>query len=255
MAWRTPKKQVCNRCGEDHAEQLKNIWNCTWNETAEKVDKITETYEKTALLSKFMEALLKLGETQNSALKIKIKQEFQTNTVLLKKLKRYQISLDPNDIIYKNNSVIHALKQTNLFDDSIINEMQISCSVSHPTIDELDKLGNQFNICFRIVKFKPCNNRWDDITQGKKCIGNPSGSLIELALIENHYILNERVDEVSSYALKNYKDVDEILKEKDDSYKLKVIKQSNGRYCIDSKQAHIKSYELMRLVIQNNIDD
>ena len=249
--WRTPKKQVCNRCGDDHAEQLKKIWNCTWNETAEKVDRFTEREEKTALLSKFMEALLKLGETQNSVSKFKIKQEFQINTVLLEKLKRYQILTDSNDMIYKNNSVIHALKQTNLFEDSIINEMQSSCSVSHPTLDEIDKIGNQFNIRFRIIKFNSCNHSWADITQGKKTIGNPSGKLIELALIDNHYILNERVEGVSSYSLKNYKEIDESLESKDDAYKLKVVKQSNGRYRIDEKQAYIKSYELVRLVVRN----
>ena len=254
--WRTPKKQVCNRCGVNHAEQLKNIWNCTWNETANKVDNLIETEKKTVLLSKFVEAILQLSETStNSIPRFKIKPEFQTNTVLLEKLKRYQISTNPNDAIFKNNSVIHALKQTNLFDDETINKMKLNCSDLNPSINNLNELGNMFNILFRIVKHKPNNNRWDDITRGTRNIGNPSGKLIELAIIGERYILNERVEGVSSYALKNYKEIDEALKDKDDAYKLKVIKQSNGRFCIDSKQAHIKSYKLIRLVIQNNTNN
>ena len=94
--------------------------------------------------------------------------------------------------------MIHALKQTNLFDDETIDKMKMVCSDLHPSIDDLNEIGNQFNIFFKIVKFKPGNNRWDDITHGKRCIGSPSGSFIELALIDDHYILNERVEGIAS---------------------------------------------------------
>ena len=253
--WRTPKKQVCNRCGDDHAEQLKKIWNCTWNETAEKVDRFTEREEKTSLLSKFVEALLKLSETPKYVNDFKIKEEFQINTVLLEKLKRYQISTDSNDMIYKNNSVIHALKQTNSFDEETLEKMKLICSDPHPYINDLNKLGNEFDICFRVVGYEENTNSWDDITHRKRCIGNPNGKLIELALIEGHFILNEIVEGISSFALKNYKEINEILEGKDDAYKLKVVKQLNGRYKTDTKQAHIKSYELIRLITQNKVEN
>ena len=250
--WRVYKTEVYVRYGSDFADEYKNSEKLTWEQTRDKLDSLEIDISYKSLMFKlFIDYFNQQLEYYNH---IKIKKEFENNQVLLDKLKRYQISSN-DDLIYENNSVIHALKQTNLFDDETIDKMKMICSDLHPSINNLNELGNQFNIFFKIVKFKPGNNRWDDITQGKRYIGNPSGKLIELSLIDEHYILNERVEGIASYALKNYKEIDEVLKEKDDAYKLKIIKQSNGRFYTDSKQSHIKSYELIRLVIQNNVNN
>ena len=265
--WRFYKDEAYRLFGKEIADQIKALENMTWKKVSEYLkssEKICEEITNEIIdeiveemINELLEDLIKDRIDKRCFIyKYKIDQEFISNTHLLNILKRYQIYANyDDDSLFENNSVIHALKQTNLFDDETLNEMKLICSDPHPSTDNLNELGKQFNILFRIVKFNPSNNTWDDITRGRRNIGDSNGKLIELALIEGHYILNETVEGISSYSLKNYKEIEEVLKDKNYAYKLTVVKQVNGRFKIDTKQAHIKSYELIRLITRNKIEN
>ena len=71
----------------------------------------------------------------------------------------------------------------------------------------MDKLGEQFDIAFKVVKLRSDTEQMQDITRGRKIIGSSidNATLIELALIDKHYILNETVNGITKYALEHYK--------------------------------------------------
>ena len=119
----------------------------------------------------------------------------------------------------------------------------------------MDKLGEQFNIAFKVVKPRDDTNQVANITPGKKIIGSSKEDavLIELALIDKHYILNEVVRDVTAYALKNYKQIKQDCPNKPEEWILKVSRRRGNTYEICSRDAHIKSYELVKLATSNRI--
>ena len=197
----------------------------------------------TYLRSTIEESTKIYSDNGGSFYKYKIDEQFLENKLLLDKLKRYQISNDLEDSIFNVNCLVHAMIMTNLFDKKIINEMKATCYNRYISRKELDKFGKEFHINFKIIKFRSDKKQWDNITNAKTIIGDKDGIEIKLAIIEKHYILNEIVEGIASYALKNYQDIENICSNKTDEFKLKVIRIKNGRYETNTKQAHINSYE------------
>ena len=74
-------------------------------------------------------------------------------------------------------------------------------------------------------------------------------------MINEHIFLNEIVEGVSSFALKNYEEIDEKCNKKADEEKLMIYCKRNERFQISKKQAHIRSYQLLYLVIDNNLKE
>ena len=161
---------------------------------------------------------------------------------LLDKLHKYQITNDLTDKIFNMNCITYALQQSGKFDQKTIDNIKVSSYARYVSHKDLDKLGEQFNIAFKVVKPRDDNGKIDNITPGKKIIGslNSDAILIQLALIDKHYILNEVVQDVTAYALKNYKQIKQDCPNKPEEWILKVYRRRGNTYEICSRDAHIK---------------
>ena len=115
---------------------------------------------------------------------------------------------------------------------------------------DLQELGEHFNIAFKVVKYDKSNKQFKDITRGKKVIGSdkPDAIKIDLALIHDHYILNEDVKGINKYALEHYEEIKKANPNKPDEWIFKVYKMRNNRYETDNSKAHIKSYEFVKMI-------
>lgn len=190
----------------------------------------------------------------------KINEKFKSNISLVKKLERYQIFEDLNNKAFNENCLVYAMRQTNLFSEAILNNMRTTCFTRYISKKQLQKFGEMYNIKFNVVKYRPEENKFQDITQGKK--GTKGSSLrgffgsvkddalkIRLALINNHYILNEDVKGVSTFYLKNYDNIELACSDMKQEEKFKITKKSNGKYIKDKSMYHeIKSYDFVKFM-------
>ena len=151
--------------------------------------------------------------------------------------------------------ITYAIQQSGKFDQKTIDNIKVNSYARYVSHKDLDKLGEQFNIAFKLVKYREDTDQMQDITRGKKIIGSSKADavLIQLALIDKHYILNEVVQGVTAYALKNYKQIKQDCPNKPDDWILKVYRRRGNTYEICSRDAHIKSYELVKLATSNRI--
>ena len=182
----------------------------------------------------------------------KINEKFLNNPELVKKLERYQIFEDLNNDAFNENCLVYAMRQTNLFSEAILNNMRTTCFTRYISKKQLQKFGELYNIKFNVVKYRPDTNKFEDITQGKnKFFGSVKNDAlkIKLALINEHYILNEDVEGISTYYIKNYDDIENTCKGMTQEEKFKITKKSNGKYKKDKSMYHeIKSYEFVKFM-------
>ena len=165
------------------------------------------------------------ADNGGSFYKYKINEKFKQNPELVKKLERYQIFEDLNNDAFNENCLVYAMRQTNLFSEAILNNMRTTCLSRNISKKQLQEFGQMYNIKFNVIKYRPETNKFEDITHGKKgskgTKGTKGSSLrgffgsdkndalkIKLALIDGHYILNEDVEGVSTFYLKNYDDIE-----------------------------------------------
>ena len=87
---------------------------------------------------------------------------------LLDKLHKYQISNDLTDKIFNMNCITYALQQSGKFDQKTIDNIKVSSYARYVSHKDLDKLGNKWNIAFKLVKVRENKNQVDDITRGRK---------------------------------------------------------------------------------------
>ena len=94
-----------------------------------------------------------------------------------------------------------------------------------------------------------------EITRGRKIIGcsDKDVTLIELALVDKHYILNETVEGICSYALQHYNQIKQDCPNKPEEWILKVNTRRGNTHEINNRQAHINSYVLVKIAILNPI--
>ena len=146
--------------------------------------------------------------------------------------------------MFKYNCITWALKMSGKFDDTTIENISRESYQRYVNHKELNELGEHFNIAFKVVKYEKSNNKFKDITGGKKVIGStkPDAIKINLALISKHYILNEEVQGVNKYALEHYNEIKQLNPKKLDEWVLRVNKKSGKYFRIDESKAHIKSY-------------
>ena len=180
----------------------------------------------------------------------KINEKFKSNLALIKKLKRYQIFTNLKRRAFKENCLVYAMRQTNLFSEAILNDMR---SVSYDRyIDKknLSKFGKIFNIKFYVVKYFPDENKFKDITKGKKFFGSDKDDAlkIKLALIDGHYILNEPVEGVSTFYLKNYDDIEKSCQDMNPADKFKIAAKNKNYVQNKARYHEIKSYEFVKFM-------
>ena len=182
----------------------------------------------------------------------KINEKFKQNHALIKKLKRYQIFTNLKRRAFKENCLVYAMRQTNLFSEAILDNMRLTCFTRYISKKQLQELGVMYNIKFNVIKYRLDANKWDDITLGKnKFFGSVKDDAlkIKLALINGHYILNEDVKGVSTFYLKNYDDIENNCKDITQENKFKIVKKSNGKYKQDKSMYHeMKSYDFVKFM-------
>ena len=180
----------------------------------------------------------------------KINEKFLNNPELIKKLERYQIFTNLKNKAFKENCLVYAMRQTNLFSEAILINMRSISYSRYIDKKNLQKFGEIYNIKFYVVKYFHDENKFKDITKGKKFFGSDKDDAlkIKLALIDGHYILNEDVKGVSTFYLKNYDDIEDKCKDKEPAEKFK-ISAKNKNYVQNKARYHeIKSYEFVRFM-------
>ena len=180
----------------------------------------------------------------------KINEKFKSNHALIKKLKRYQIFTNLKRSAFKENCLVYAMRQTNLFSEAILNNMR---SVSYSRyIDKknLTKFGKIYNIKFYVVKYFHDEDKFKDITKGKKFFGSDKDDAlkIKLALIDGHYILNEPVEGVSTFYLKNYDDIEKTCQDMNPADKFKIAAKNKNYVQNKARYHEIKSYEFVKFM-------
>ena len=195
----------------------------------------------------------------------KINEKFKNNVALVKKLERYQIFTDLNNSAFNENCLVYAMRQTNLFSEAILNNMRTTCFTRYISKKQLQEFGEMYNIKFNVIKYRHDTNKFEDITHGKKGIKGSSlrgffGSVkddalkIRLALIDGHYILNEDVEGVSTFYLKNYDDIEKSCSdiEPEEKFKISATKLTavkNKKYVQNKSKYHeIKSYNFVKFM-------
>ena len=181
----------------------------------------------------------------------KINEKFKNNVPLVKKLERYQIFTNLKNKAFNENCLVYALRQSNLFSEAILNSISSKCLTRYISKKQLQEFGQIYNIKFNVVKYIPEANKWDDITGGKnKFFGSDKDDAlkIRLALIDGHYILNEYVEGVSTFYLKNYDDIEDKCKDKEPADKFKITAKNKKYVQNKSKYHEVKSYEFVRFM-------
>ena len=185
----------------------------------------------------------------------KINDKFKNNVALVKKLERYQIYTDLNNKAFEENCLVYAMRQLNLFSEAILNNMRTTCFTRYISKKQLQEFGQMYNIKFNVVKYRPDTNKFEDITQGKnKFFGSDKANAIKikLALVNGHYILNECVEGVSTYYIKNYDDIENNCKDMKPADKFKISAKNKNYVQNKTKYHEIKSYEFVKFMTSDN---
>ena len=180
----------------------------------------------------------------------KINEKFKSNHALIKKLKRYQIFTNLKRSAFKENCLVYAMRQTNLFSEAILNNMRSVCYDRYIDKKNLTKFGKIYNIKFYVVKYFHDEDKFKDITKGKKFFGSDKDDAfkIKLALIDGHYILNEPVEGVSTFYLKNYDDIEKTCKDMNPADKFKIAAKNKNYVQNKARYHEIKSYEFVKFM-------
>ena len=180
----------------------------------------------------------------------KINEKFKSNPELIKKLERYQIFTNLKNKAFKENCLVYAMRQTNLFSEAILINMRTTCFNRYIDKKSLHKFGEKYNIKFYVVKYFPDENKFKDITKGKKFFGSDKDDAlkIKLALIDGHYILNEDVKGVSTFYLKNYDDIEDKCKDKEPADKFKISAKNKNYVQNKARYNEVKSYEFVKFM-------
>ena len=180
----------------------------------------------------------------------KINEKFKSNHALIKKLKRYQIFTNLKRSAFKENCLVYAMRQTKLFSEAILINMRTVSYSRYIDKKNLTKFGKIFNIKFYVVKYFHDEDKFKDITKGKKFFGSDKDDAlkIKLALIDGHYILNEPVEGVSTFYLKNYDDIEKTCQDMNPADKFKIAAKNKNYVQNKARYHEIKSYEFVKFM-------
>ena len=120
----------------------------------------------------------------------KINKTFENCKPILKTLLKYQITNDlKNNVdMFSYNCLTWALKMSDKFDKTTIENMRTESYNRYISHNHLQKFGEDNHIGFKVKKYRKHNEiyRWDDITKGKKkYIGDQNPKIeINLSIVE-----------------------------------------------------------------------
>ena len=128
----------------------------TWNNpNALTIDMLTciEIFHKSLQYRKGDAKCVKIYcDNGGSFYNYKINDEFMNCKPLLDKLHKYQISNDLTDKIFNMNCITYALQQSGKFDQKTIDNIKVNSYARYVSHKDFAKLGEQFNIAFKVVK-------------------------------------------------------------------------------------------------------
>lgn len=133
---------------------------------------------------------------------------------------------------YNENCLIQSLRNSGEIEEKKI--QQIKCMLKSREIPKrkLKEIADKLNICI-------CLNQIDRKTEYH---GDKKNKIIDLGLIENHYFINDKKTNITSYALKNY--FNETLRKKQDWNRfIKIDERTKNNY--------INSFRLIKYLTEN----
>jgi len=113
---------------------------------------------------------------------------------ILHYLKRYGVYSDVCSSNYNENCLIKALKNSGKISLTDIDKVKVMIKTREIPKRKLKEIANKLNICI-------CLNQIDRNTEYH---GDKKNKQIDLGLIENHYFINDKHTNITSYAIKNY---------------------------------------------------
>lgn len=149
-------------------------------------------------------------------------------------LKDLQIYNKDEKIDTENNCFIHSLIKSSLVDKETIEEIKIFCKTRDIPMRKIKEISEKFNLNISIKK--------DDKRDKLERYGDKNKPEIKLGLLDNHYFIIKEIP-ITSYALKNYKDIKE-LDRFNEIYKKEVKKYKR-------EKRFINSYNVVKLLLEN----
>lgn len=133
-----------------------------------------------------------------------------------------QLDKQTAEVIEKDNCFIYACRMSGL-PDEIIDDMRYSVKTRNLSFATINELASEYDLVIKLRQ--PDRTRWI----------NPTGKhLVKLLLMEDHYMVNEKVDISPYYVIHK----DEIMNDVKGRYlssecKKHIIKKVNGKYVYD----------------------
>ena len=147
-------------------------------------------------------------------------------------LNRYGVYSEVLSSNYDENCLIQSLRNSGEIEDKQIEKIKCMLKSREIPKRKLKEIADKLNICI-------CLNQ---IERNTEYHGNKKNKMIDLGLIQNHYFINDKKTNITSYALKNY--FNESFREKKDWNRF--IKSDER-----TKNNYINSFRLIKYLIEN----
>ena len=159
---------------------------------------------------------------------------------------------------YDYNCLLYAFKQSGQLDDKTLAAMKVRCFTRIVSYKQVCELCKDFKIRLTIKKYDSKQKQMKSINSDKYIgyKGDDAIATINLVLLRKHYFLNETVEGITSYYIKNIDSVNAwcIEHNKPLEYGFKITRfNKKGNPDIDIRRAHISSHELISLMEEHNI--
>lgn len=142
---------------------------------------------------------------------------------------------------YKKNCLYIALEQSGLSTEKL-NKYLMYVKSGHVPVCNLQKIADHLDICIKLSTIKVYNNNGETHTD-ISYYGKKDNTICEICLYDQHYFINDKKTNITSYAVKNYNDI------KDKKEWFRIIK-NKGKKGYERANRFISSFELVQLLIK-----
>ena len=160
-------------------------------------------------------------------------------------LKRFGIFNDASDPLINESCLIQAFTASNVLTDKELKLIKSFIQTRTVPRTELRKISELLKIRIEVKIYYPLTNK-----TSFKVFGKSYDRTIKLIIIENHYMLNDKVN-VSECYVKNYHKINLDPRFKNHDRKMMLLKFDDKRYSFSKKKLGIRS--LVYLMIQNKL--
>lgn len=181
--------------------------------------------------------------------------------------KRYQIFSQTTDNTgkireeYNSNCLVYAFEQSGLLDETTIKAIKIRCFTRLISRKQLEDLCNEFKLRVTLTKWsKRKHQQWESVIRKKGqnylgYTGNDFIATIPLALINKHYFLDEDIEGLSEYYLRNIDEIDTAqLKNPNTRFTIRAKNIKKGKTYYDTKKdIKVSSRTLVQVLEEKNL--